>query len=116
MPGLKQSLLNFTTLETFEIRNATCMIDCELISHMGKTLRTLSIRMDQDPNTDIPTPSRPKDCLSLDALVTLGSACAWLQELTVDSPGEEEKVLPFLNSEEAESQRTDNPAIALAVR
>jgi hypothetical protein len=80
--AVRSSLLNFTALESLEIRNATAVIDETLLRHIGRTIRTLGVHADQSPE---PT-ALEKGYLAPNDILTMALTCPRLQELMLDIP------------------------------
>lgn len=67
-----------------ELRNATSIIDADLLVHLGKTLERLHVRENQ--KRDDVRKSAYTIHLSADLLGSMGSVCPLLRELAMDVP------------------------------
>jgi hypothetical protein len=94
--SVKAHLHKFQDLESFEIRNGAELIDQEIFQYIGKTLRSLFVHSDQNPDSS--APSSPKQYLSANVLAEISSACRRIRELEVDAPNDERMVGPHLTS------------------
>ncbi|TLD23492.1 hypothetical protein E2P81_ATG08836 [Venturia nashicola] len=93
MDTVRSSLYGFDGLEELELRNATHVIDADLLAHLGKTIRRLLTRQLQpwDPITQY----AQSVYLSDQILTTMGTVCPLLSDLTLDMPNDAtDKVSP----------------------
>jgi hypothetical protein len=86
---IRSSLLTFAQLESFEIRNATGVVDQELLRQLSK-LGVLKVHSDQDPSKDAPPTA--KKYLSPGDLASIAKASPWVRELKIDVPSDEATV------------------------
>lgn len=82
--AVRDSMYRFDWLRDLELRNATSIIDADLLVHLGKTLERLHVRENQ--KRDDVRKSAYTIHLSADLLGLMGSVCPLLGELAMDVP------------------------------
>jgi len=85
----------FDHLQELRLRNATKVLDADLLVHLGKTLERLDIR--EECSWDPVTQSYNATYLSMELLALMGSSCPYLRDLVLDAPnsGNAVRLSPF---------------------